>query len=93
MTTSTPATHIIPAALITHTTVSVKGQLDPDITVLHARTPDARIGITVDGIHMSLYNCQTARGLLEAFGAARGHMIHVPAEIPAGVPPAHVICS
>lgn len=88
MTTFPAATHVIPAGLITHTTVSVKGQLDPDISVHHARTPDARIGITVEGIHMSLYNCQTAQGLLEAFVAARGHMIHVPAEIPAGAPPA-----
>ncbi|BAN91940.1 MULTISPECIES: hypothetical protein [Mycobacterium] len=88
MTTSAAATHTIPAGLITHTTVSVKGQLEPDITVHHARTPDARIGLTVGGIHMSLYNCQTARGLLEAFVAARGHMIHVPAEIPAGAPTA-----
>ncbi len=88
MTTSAAATHVIPAGLITHTTVSVKGQLDPDITVHHARTPDARITITIRGIHMSLYNCQTAQGLLEAFAAARGHMIHVPAKIPVGAPPA-----
>ena len=86
MTTSAAATHVIPAGLITHTTVSVKGQLDPDITVHHARTPDARIGITVDGIHMSLYNCLSAQGLLAAFVAARGHMIHVPVEIPARAP-------
>jgi hypothetical protein len=88
MTTSAAATHVIPAGLITHTTVSVKGQLAPDITVHHARTLDARIGMTVDGIQMSLYNCQTAQGLLEAFVAARGHMIHVPAEIPTGATPA-----
>ena len=88
MTTSAAATHVIPAGLITHTTVSVKGQIDPDITVHHARTPDARLAITVDGIHMSLYNCQTAQGLLAAFAAARGHMIHVPAQIPTGAPPA-----
>jgi len=62
MSASAAATHVIPAGLITHTTVSVKGELDPDITVHHARTPDARIGITVDGIQMSLYNCQTAQG-------------------------------
>lgn len=84
MSASAAATHVIPAGLITHTTVSVKGQLEPDITVHHARTPDARIGFTINGIHMSLYNCQTAQGLLEAFVAARGHTIHVPAQIPPG---------
>jgi len=82
MTLSAAATHIIPAGLITHSTVSIKGQLDSDITVHHARTVDARIGITFGGVHMSLYNCQTAQGLVEAFVAARGPMIHIPAEIP-----------
>jgi hypothetical protein len=84
MTTSAAATHVIPAGMITHSTVSIKGQLDPDITVHHARTPDARVGIAFGGIHMRLYNCQSAQGLLEAFVAARGQMIHVSAEIPTG---------
>ncbi len=78
------ATHVIPAGLITHSTVVIKGQQhDADITVHHARTPDARIGITFSGMHMVMYNCQTSQGLLEAFIAARGQMIHVPAQIPA----------
>lgn len=90
MTRSAAATHVIPAGLITHSTVSVKGQLDPDITVHHARTPDARIGITVSGLHMSLYNCQTAQCLLEAFVATRTHMINLPREIPATPPPVEI---
>ncbi|MGO9031960.1 hypothetical protein [Mycobacterium sp.] len=78
------ATHVIPAGLITYSTVVIKGQQhDVDITVHHARTPDARIGITFSGgMHMGMYNCQTSQGLLEAFIAAR-QMIHVPAQIPA----------
>lgn len=88
MTKSAAATHVIPAGLITYSIVSIKGQLDPDITVHHARTPDARIAITLDGIQMSLYNCHTAQGLLEAFVAARGQMVHIPAEIPRSATPA-----
>jgi hypothetical protein len=85
MTISAAATHVIPAGLITHSTVVIKGQHhDADVTVHHARTPDARIGITFGGMHMAIYNCQTAQGLLEAFVAARGQMVHVPAQIPAG---------
>jgi hypothetical protein len=58
---SAAATHVIPAGLITHSTVAIKGQQDDgDITVHHARTPDARIGITFGGLHMAIYNCQTA---------------------------------
>lgn len=83
MSMSAAATHVIPAGLITHSTVAIKGQQhDVDITVHHARTPDARIGVTFGGLHMAIYNCQTAQALLEAFIAARGHMVHIPSQIP-----------
>ena len=83
MTISAAATHVIPAGLITHSTVVIKGQHhDHDISVHHARTPDARMSITLGGMHMVIYNCQAAQGLLEAFIAARGHMLHLPAQIP-----------
>jgi hypothetical protein len=90
MTISATATHVIPAALITHSTVGIKGQHhDHDITVHHARTPDARIGLTLGSIHMAIYNCQTAQGLLEAFTAARGHIGHIPAQIPSARADSH----
>jgi hypothetical protein len=83
MTNSAAAIHVIPAGLITHSIVVIKGQHhDHDISVHHARTPDARMSITLAGLHMVIYNCQTAQGLLEAFIAARGHLLHVPAQIP-----------
>ncbi|OBJ01003.1 hypothetical protein [Mycobacterium sp. 1465703.0] len=83
MTISAAATHLIPAALITHSVVLIKGQHhDHDISVHHARTPDARMSITLEGMQMVIYNCQAAQGLLEAFSAARSHMLHVPAQIP-----------
>ena len=83
MTTTAAATHVIPPAMITHSTVVIKGQQhEVDITVHHARTPDARIGITFNGLHMAIYSCHAAQGLLEAFAAARGQMIHVPGQIP-----------
>jgi hypothetical protein len=76
-------THAIPAAMITHSTVVIKGQQHSlDITVHHARTPDARISITFNGMHMLIYSCHAAQGLLEAFAAARGQMIHLPDHIP-----------
>ena len=82
MTKSATPIHVTPAGVITHSIVAIKGQPEPDITVHHARTPSTRIGITVGGMHMSLQNCQTAQGLLEAFVAARTQMIHIPSEIP-----------
>ena len=83
MTTSAAATHSTPPAIITHSVAALKGQQHADITVHHARTADARIGLTFNGIHMILYSCHAAQGLLEAFAAARGQMIHLPAQIPA----------
>ena len=83
MTTSGAAIHHTPPAIITHSIAALKGQQHADITVHHARTPDARIALAFNGIHMLLYSCHAAQGLLEAFAAARGQMIHLPAHIPA----------
>jgi len=83
MSTSTAATHVIPAALITHTVASLRGPQQADISVHHARTTDARICVTFSGILMVIYSCHAAQGLLEAFTAARGHLARVPREIPA----------
>ncbi|MGO9356010.1 MAG: hypothetical protein ACLP3C_36240 [Mycobacterium sp.] len=82
MTSTAAAAHLTPPAIITHSTVAIKGEQQVDITVHHARTPDARIGITFNGLHMGIYSCHAAQGLLEAFTAARGQIIHVPSQIP-----------
>ncbi|KPN46867.1 hypothetical protein [Mycobacterium intracellulare] len=82
MTTSAAAVHHTPPAIITHSIATLKGQQHADITVHHARTPDARISMTFNGIHMLIYSCHAAQGLLEAFAAARGQMIHLPTHIP-----------
>ncbi|MCP9276797.1 hypothetical protein [Mycolicibacterium arenosum] len=78
----TEFTDFVPAALITHTTAAIRGLQRADISVHHARTTDARISMTFTGIHMTIYSCDAAQGLLEAFDAARGHMANLPREIP-----------
>lgn len=78
----TEFTDFVPAALITHTTASIRGTQHADVSVHHARTTDARISMTFTGIHMTIYSCSAAQGLLEAFDAARGHMVQLPREIP-----------
>jgi hypothetical protein len=54
---------------ITHTTVLIRGPLDRDVAVYHARTPDARVRINLGTTLMTLYSAQAAQGLLEAFAA------------------------
>jgi len=82
MSTSAAASKYMPAAMITHSVASLRGQQHADISVHHARTPDARISMTFSGILMVVYSCQAAQGLLEAFTAARGHLAQIPREIP-----------
>ena len=79
----------IPAATITHTTAIIRGEFECDVTVYHARTTDARITLTFGSTLMTLYSASAARGLLEAFAAARAAMVQVPREIPAPAQPGY----
>jgi hypothetical protein len=82
MSRSAMATHCTPAAVITHTVATIRGQQLADLSVYHARTPDVRIALTWGGVLMHIWSCQAAQGLLEAFSAARVAMARVPLEIP-----------
>jgi hypothetical protein len=75
--------HTIPAETITHTIAVICGEITSDIAVHHARTSDARIGLTFGTTLMNLYSASAAQGLLEAFAAARAVMARVPREITA----------
>jgi hypothetical protein len=77
----TQTLHTIPAATVTHTIAVIYGDITSDITVHHARTSDARIGLTFGTTLMNLYCAAAAQGLLEAFAAARAAMARVPREI------------
>src|ERR1700724_2066176 len=77
----TQTLHVIPAATVTHTIAVIHGDIISDITVHHARTSDARIGLTLGTILMNLYSASTAQGLLEAFATARAAIARVPREI------------
>jgi hypothetical protein len=79
--------HMIPAATVTHTIAVIYGDITSDITVHHARTPDARIGLTFGTTLMNLYSASAAQGLLEAFATARAAIARVPREISAATTP------
>ena len=80
-----PDTHTAPA-VITRTVITVRGAFDTDLTVHHARTPDARITVTLGEVLMVFYSCAAVQGLLAAFTAAKQLSAALPAEMPA--PPA-----
>jgi hypothetical protein len=79
--------HAIPAATVTHTIAVICGDIASDITVHHARTSDARIGLTFGTTLMNLHSASTAQSLLEAFAAARAAIARVPREIRAPATP------
>jgi hypothetical protein len=79
--------HVIPAATVTHTTAVIHGEVTSDIAVYHARTTDARIGLTFGTTLMSLYSADATQGLLEAFATARNAMARVPRLIAAPATP------
>ena len=79
--------HVIPAATVTHTTAVIRGHIQSDITVYHARTSDARIALICGTTLMNLYSASAAQGLLEAFSAARAAAVQVPRELPAPAAP------
>ena len=79
--------HTMPAATITHTIAVIRGEVTSDVTVHHARTTDARIGMVFGTALMNLYSASAAQGLLEAFTAARAAMTRLPREIAAPTAP------
>jgi len=83
----TQTLHVIPAATVTHTVAVIYGDITSDITVHHARTSDARIGLTFGTTLMNQSSASTAQGLLEAFATARAAMARVPREINASATP------
>src|ERR1700704_517456 len=83
----TQTLHTIPAATVTHTIAVIYGDITSDITVHHARTSDARIGLTFGTTLLNLYCAAAVQGLLEAFAAARAAMARVPREINAQATP------
>lgn len=80
--TTRPATYTAPA-IITQAIISLSGPYEPDVTVLHARTTDARTTLTLGGVLLVFYNCAAVQGLSAAFSAAKQHANYIPEQIPA----------
>jgi hypothetical protein len=81
---STTATRTSPTGtgLITHATAVVRGTVDADVSVYHARTDRAHIAVIWGGVLINIFSAAAARGLLEAFTAARQAAATIPRKIP-----------
>src|ERR1700712_3266056 len=87
MSRSTKAPQVVPAAMITRSVAVILGDVQSDITVYHARTSCARIGLIFGSTLMTLYSASAAQGLLEAFTAPCPPMAQIPRQLPPPAPP------
>jgi hypothetical protein len=74
--------------MITHATAIVRGAVDADVSVYHARTATARIAVVWGGVLITIYSAAAAQGLLEGFIAARQAAVRLPHKIPSPSPTA-----
>jgi hypothetical protein len=86
MTTRKTDANVIPAALVSHTTIRVQGEQNGDIAVYHACSPNARLRMQWAGMLMTMLSAQAIQGVLEGFSAAREKMALLPRQIPAPRP-------
>ena len=82
MSTTTYPTGLRGTGFITHASAIVRGPVEADLTVYHARTTSARIAIIWGGVLITLYNAAAAQGLLDGFATARQASARIPREIP-----------
>jgi hypothetical protein len=70
----------VPAAIISHTFIRLRGAQTGTITVHNARTDIARVTLAWGGMLMSFLNAQAAQGVLEGLSAARTTLADLPTE-------------
>lgn len=73
--------------LIAHTYVRVRGDQTGKIDVYNARTPQARVTMTLGTVLMTFWSASAAQGVLEGVSAARATLSRMPAQIPATADP------
>ena len=76
----------MPAAVISHTFIRLRGTQTADLTVLHAGTASARVTLLWGGILWGFRTPEAAQGVLEAMSTARATLVYLPAD---AVPAAH----
>ncbi len=73
--------------LIAHTYVRVRGHQTGKIDVYNARTPHARVTMTLGTVLMAFWSASAAQGVLEGVSAARATLMHMPTEMAVSADP------
>ncbi|WP_236737353.1 hypothetical protein [Mycolicibacterium llatzerense] len=69
-------------AVVAHTHIRLRGHQQGDLTVYHARTPQARVALVLGPTLATFWSAAAAQGVLEGFSAARTALITIPAQLP-----------
>jgi hypothetical protein len=70
----------MPAAVISHTYIRLRGTQAADLTVLHAGTASVRVNLLWGGILWAFRSAEAAQGVLEAMSTARATLMYLPAD-------------
>ena len=70
-------------AFVAHTTLRMRGNQTATIDVYNARTPHARVVMTINTTIMTFWSAAAIQGVLEAVIAAKTSLIHIPKALPA----------
>lgn len=70
-------------AFVAHTTLRMRGEQQAQIDVYNARTPHARVVMTIGTTLMTFWSAAAIQGVLEAVAAAKTSLIHIPKALPA----------
>lgn len=69
-------------AFVAHATLRLRGEQKATIDVYDARTPQARVSVTIGTVLMTFWSAAAVQGLLEAISAAKVTLIHLPKALP-----------
>lgn len=69
-------------AVVAHTNVRMRGTQTGDIAVYAARTPQARVTLTVGTVLMTFWSAAAVQGVLEGISAAKATLLYMPQAMP-----------
>lgn len=72
---------------VSHTNLRLRGQQAGTIDVYNARTPSARVSLTLGTVLMTFWSAAAVQGVLEAISAAKPTLVYLPQTLPAGGDP------
>src|ERR1700759_1116835 len=71
-----------PSAFAAHSSLRLRGPQTGTVAAYQARSPHARVTLTLGTVLMTFWSTAAAQGVLEGISAAKPTLIHLPADLP-----------